>query len=85
MDFRNSLAAVNACRKLAVNLGDSIELRVILSLLYTVTIVLRNHDDDHLRESFISELSRFIVDSKYGMIKIEVSTFSFSFILSGMS
>jgi len=59
-NFRNSLAAVNACRKLAVNLGDSIELRVILSLLYTVTIVLRTHEDDHLRESFISELSRFI-------------------------
>jgi hypothetical protein len=42
---------------LAVNLGDSIELRVILSLLYTVTIVLRTHPDNLLRESFISELS----------------------------
>ena len=50
---------MNACRKLAVNLGDSVELRVILSLLYTVTIVLRSHQDNHLRESFISELSKF--------------------------
>jgi hypothetical protein len=55
------LAAVNACRKLAVNLGDSIELRVILSLLYTITIVLRSHPDTHLRENFVSELSKFVV------------------------
>jgi hypothetical protein len=51
---------VNACRKLAVNLGDSIELRVILSLLYTMTIVLRSHPDTHLRENFVSELSKWI-------------------------
>jgi hypothetical protein len=57
---RNSFAAVNACRKLAVNLGDSIELRVILSLLYTMTIVLRSHPDTHLRENFVSELSKWI-------------------------
>ena len=61
---RNSLAAVNACRKLAVNLGDSIELRVILSLLYTITIVLRSHPDTHLRENFVSELSKLLFFSQ---------------------
>jgi hypothetical protein len=45
-------------RKLAVSLSDSTELRVILSVLYIMTEVLRNHENEALREGFKSELSK---------------------------
>jgi len=61
--IRNGVAAMNASRKLAVNLGDSVDLRVILSLLYTITIVMRLHSDNLLRENFVQELSKnFLID-----------------------
>lgn len=41
-DFsRNSTTATSAMRKLAVSLADSIDLRVILSVLYIITEVMR--------------------------------------------
>ena len=55
--FRDAVATNSACRKLAVSLADSVSLRALLSLLYTMTQVLRNHDDDKLKETFINELS----------------------------
>ena len=57
--FRDAQATNSACRKLAVSLADSINLRTILSLLYTITQVLRTHTDSHLREAFQNELSKF--------------------------
>ena len=48
-----SEAASSALRKLAVSLTDSVELRVVLSLLYTITLVLRTHPDQDLREGFV--------------------------------
>lgn len=39
--FRNSTTATSAMRKLAVSLADSIDLRVILSVLYIITEVMR--------------------------------------------
>lgn len=38
---RNSTTATSAMRKLAVSLADSIDLRVILSVLYIMTEVMR--------------------------------------------
>lgn len=38
---RNSTTATSAMRKLAVSLADSIDLRVILSVLYIITEVMR--------------------------------------------
>jgi hypothetical protein len=51
-------------RKLAVSLSDSTELRVILSVLYIMTEVLRNHENEALREGFKSELSKTWVKRK---------------------
>ncbi len=52
-----------AMRKLAVSLSDSTELRVILSVLYIMTEVLRQHEDESLREGFKAELSKSILQS----------------------
>lgn len=38
---RNNTAAISAMRKLAVSLADSVDLRVILSVLYIITEVMR--------------------------------------------
>ena len=45
-------------RKLAVSLADSLDLRVILSVLYIMTEVLRTHTDEDVRENFAAELSK---------------------------
>ena len=57
--FRDTFAANSACRKLAVSLADSVSLRTLLSLLYTMTQVLRSHKDQQLRETFINDLSEY--------------------------
>ena len=61
--FSNTAAANNAMKKLAVSLADSTDLRVILGVLYIMTEVLRNHEDEEVRESFIQELSKVTFDS----------------------
>eukprot|EP00096_Caligus_rogercresseyi_P013607 TRINITY_DN6234_c0_g1_i1.p1 TRINITY_DN6234_c0_g1~~TRINITY_DN6234_c0_g1_i1.p1 ORF type:complete len:849 (+),score=265.67 TRINITY_DN6234_c0_g1_i1:27-2573(+) len=57
MEIENQTTASNACRKLAINISDSTELRVILSVLYTMVQILRNHPDDLFREEFQEELN----------------------------
>ena len=57
--FRDTFAANSACRKLAVSLADSVSLRTLLSLLYTMTQVLRSHKDQQLKETFINDLSEY--------------------------
>ncbi|XP_043223359.1 striatin-interacting protein 1-like [Amphibalanus amphitrite] len=62
LEIENGSTASAALRKLAVSLADSTELRVVLSLLYTMVEVMRVDDecdpDDvrQLREQFRSEL-----------------------------
>ena len=70
LEIENNTAASNALRKLAVSLADSVELRVILSLLYTMTLVLRTHEDTELRDNFVAELNLPIVDDDYLAIRL---------------
>ena len=46
MDYRNSGAANMAMRKLAVSLADSWDLRVILSVFYTIVEVFRSSQEE---------------------------------------
>ena len=70
LEIENSTAATNALRKLAVSLADSIELRVILSLLYTMTLVLRTHENTEIKENFIAELNLPMVDDDFLAIRL---------------
>lgn len=62
IEIENSSAATTALRKLAVSLADSTDLRVILSVLYTVVEVLRSFKESEdemeqkMRETFKMEL-----------------------------
>lgn len=60
LEMENASAASNAVKKLAVSLADSTELRVILGVLYIMTEVLRNHEDQQVRENFAAELSKLV-------------------------
>ena len=57
IETENSTAASAALRKLAVSLADSVELRVILTVLYILVEVHRCHDDPAVREAFSAELA----------------------------
>lgn len=67
MEIENSSAATSALRKPAVSLGDSTDLRVILSVLYTFVEVMRvsaESDTDDMkrdREAFSAELAQPIL------------------------
>jgi hypothetical protein len=41
-----------------LSLTDSLELRIILCVLYTMTEILRTTEDQELRETFIQDLSK---------------------------
>lgn len=64
--YRNSSATNIAMRKVAVSLADSIDLRIILSVLYIMTEVIRTEkvagssDFKEIAESFTNELSKTI-------------------------
>lgn len=68
LEIENATTASVAIRKIAVSLADSIDLRVILSVLYIITEVMRaekdRQDDDHkdLVEAFIYEISQPLND-----------------------
>lgn len=61
---RNSSATNIAMRKVAVSLADSVDLRIILSVLYIITEVIRNEkmagssDFKDIAETFSNELSK---------------------------
>ena len=57
LEIDNVEATNNAMKKLAVSLADSVELRTILTVLYTMVEVLRTHQDPELKESFVQELN----------------------------
>lgn len=67
MEIENSSAATSALRKPAVSLGDSTDLRVVFSVLYTFVEVMRVTDDcdtvemEKLREAFKVELAQPII------------------------
>lgn len=62
---RNSSATNIAMRKVAVSLADSIDLRIILSVLYIMTEVIRmekvasSSDFKEIAETFTNELSEY--------------------------
>ena len=56
IETENAAAATSALRKLAVSLADSVELRVILTVLYIIVEVFRCHDDPSVRDDFAAEL-----------------------------
>ena len=56
IETENAAAATSALRKLAVSLADSVELRVILTVLYIIVEVFRCHDDPTVRDDFAAEL-----------------------------
>ena len=56
IETENAAAATSALRKLAVSLADSVELRVILTVLYIIVEVFRCHDDPKVRDDFAAEL-----------------------------
>ncbi|KAG1663657.1 Striatin-interacting protein 1 [Nymphon striatum] len=62
LEIDNNLAATSAQRKPAVSLGDSVDLRVILSVLYTMVEIMRHIDESDseewqkLRSIFVNEL-----------------------------
>lgn len=64
--YRNSSATNIAMRKVAVSLADSVDLRIILSVLYIITEVIRNEkvagssDFKDIAETFSNELSKRI-------------------------
>merc|ERR1719391_1103214 len=70
LEIENSDAASSALRKLAVSLADSVELRVVLSLLYTMTLILRTHPDQELKEGFVKELNTPMVDNELLAIRL---------------
>ena len=67
--YSNNGAANTAMRKLAVSLADSSDLRVILSVFYTIVEVLRcNQEDDNdeykqIQEEFRAEICMIILYS----------------------
>ena len=70
LEIENNTAATNALRKLAVSLADSVELRVILSLLYTMTLVLRTHENIETRDNFVAELNLPMIDDEFLVIRL---------------
>lgn len=79
IEIENSTAAHVAMRKMAVSLSDSQDLRVILSVLYTLTEVVRNEHETGNREykqevdSFISDIinndkEEFLIIKLLGMV-----------------
>lgn len=68
LEIENATTANVAIRKVAVSLADSVDLRVILSVLYIVTEVMRNEkeipDEEYkdLVECFVYEISNPIGD-----------------------
>uniref|UniRef100_A0A182IZI2 Far11/STRP C-terminal domain-containing protein n=1 Tax=Anopheles atroparvus TaxID=41427 RepID=A0A182IZI2_ANOAO len=68
LEIDNSSTANIAMRKIAVSLADSIDLRVILSVLYIITEVMRaekenkNRAHSHLVSNFITEITNPIGD-----------------------
>lgn len=60
-------------RKVAVSLADSVDLRIILSVLYIITEVIRNEkvagssDFNEIAETFSNELSKCL-ENQYGCI-----------------
>ena len=60
LEIDNTEATNNAMKKLAVSLADSVELRTILTVLYIMVEILRTHEDQQLKESFIQELNSWV-------------------------
>lgn len=68
LEIENSTAANFAMRKVAVSLADSVDLRIILSVLYIITEVMRaekingSPENEHLLNNFINDITYPIGD-----------------------
>jgi N1221-like protein len=68
LEIENATTANVAIRKIAVSLADSIDLRVILSVLYIITEVMRAEQEQkeseykELVDAFVAEISQPMID-----------------------
>lgn len=66
-------------RKVAVSLADSADLRIILSILYIITEVIRaekeagNEEFDEISETFTNELSKHYIEITFIICKMKIS------------
>lgn len=84
---RNASTANNALRKVAVSLADSVDLRLILSVLYIMTEVIRSENEagsedfQEIAESITNELSVYLLNEEFERSEKKIRPNIVSFII----